>query len=476
VAPLTAEAVWESRTSARTLFKLLLCAPGRQAPKSLLAGILWPEVDEERARESLRSACKVLRKVLRAASGEELLEQRTTGEILRLAEQSRLWVDADAFEELVSQASQTRLPDAALALWEEANSLLRGEFFADDQSAEWARHRLVKKRQQELWLARCRMIRHLADLYVQRGQTSLAEETLEAHLLHFPTDQDALYRLLLLLEKQGCFEQASILYERNRRTLEAHGKQPAPHVRAYYEHLRKAARVQGQPPTPPQTREMISLLHQDFFSVSRADPILDTHHLSATTVQGGTMAEPLVPDSAGPALAPGMAKGVQSALDLHRELALSTHPALDRGIPLELPGASRASLVTPSVLWTDVDVLSRLSAVLDHAIGVGEKEITYADQQTRLYWRAREESILPAHTLYAHVIRHLDDLITFLARSLLPTLRLYLCEVVCRAVLLAGILLYDMGQYEKARQHYQAAFRAAAEAHNPILQALVWDG
>ena len=56
VAPLTAEAVWESRTSARTLFKLLLCAPGRQAPKSMLAGILWPEVDEERARESLRSA------------------------------------------------------------------------------------------------------------------------------------------------------------------------------------------------------------------------------------------------------------------------------------------------------------------------------------------------------------------------------------------------------------------------------------
>ncbi len=36
VAPLTAEAVWESRTSARTLFKLLLCAPGRQAPKSVL--------------------------------------------------------------------------------------------------------------------------------------------------------------------------------------------------------------------------------------------------------------------------------------------------------------------------------------------------------------------------------------------------------------------------------------------------------
>jgi DNA-binding SARP family transcriptional activator len=239
-APCTAETVWESRTSARTLFKLLLCAPGRQASKGMLAGILWPEVDEDRARESLRSACKVLRKVLRTASGEELLDQRTSGEILRLAEQTRLWIDADAFEELVAQASRATSEEAALPLWEEANALLRGEFFAEDQSAEWAHHRLVKKRQQGLWLARCRMIRHLADLYVRRGQTSLAEEMLEAHLLHFPTDQDALYRLLLLLEQQGCFEQASILYERTRRVLEARGKQPAHHVRVLYEGFQQA--------------------------------------------------------------------------------------------------------------------------------------------------------------------------------------------------------------------------------------------
>src|SRR5258708_36361347 len=140
-APLTEAAAWDSRTSARVLFKLLLCAPGRQAPKSVLAGILWPETDEERARESLRSACKMLRKVLRTASGEELLELRPTDDTLRLAEQTRLWVDADAFEEVVSHASRSLSPDAALALWEEANSLLRGEFLADDQGSEWARHR-----------------------------------------------------------------------------------------------------------------------------------------------------------------------------------------------------------------------------------------------------------------------------------------------------------------------------------------------
>src|SRR5438270_10759409 len=235
------EAAWDSRTSARALFKLLLGAPGRQATRSALAGILWPETDEQKARESLRSACKVLRKVVRTANGEELLEQRNQGEILKLAGQSRLWVDADAFEDLVAQASRTVVPEEALTLWQQAQVVLRGELLADDQNVEWASHRWVKQRRQVLWVGRCRMIRHLADLYIQRGQVDLAEETLEQHIARFPSDQDALYRLLVLLGHQQCFEQACILYERTKRALEATGKQPAKHVGAYYEHLRKAA-------------------------------------------------------------------------------------------------------------------------------------------------------------------------------------------------------------------------------------------
>ena len=236
----TTEELWKSRTSARTLFKLLLCAPGRQASRSQLAGILWPETDEDKARESLRSACKVLRKVLRTASGEELLEQRNQNTILKLAEQSRLWVDADAFEELISQAGRATTPDEALALWQQAKALLHGEFLADDQGSEWMRHRWIKMRQQALRMARGRMVRHLADLYLQRGQVSLAEEVLEQHIIRFPTDQDALYRLLLLLEQQGCLEEACVLYKRTSYTLEAVGKQPAAHVRACYERLQKA--------------------------------------------------------------------------------------------------------------------------------------------------------------------------------------------------------------------------------------------
>jgi tetratricopeptide (TPR) repeat protein len=139
-------------------------------------------------------------------------------------------------------------------------------------------------------------------------------------------------------------------------------------------------------------------------------------------------------------------------------------------IPFEL-----SNLVgTPSLFWTDVDVLARLSATLSKSSAIGKEEITYFNQQTRLYWRAREETALPATILYTYVIRHLDDITLLLARLHSSKLRSYLCETICRTVLLAGILLYDMGHYAKARQQYQIAFQAATEAKNPILQAIVW--
>src|SRR5437588_11012876 len=98
------EDAWNSRTSARALFLLLLCAPNRQATRSQLTGVLWPETDEAKARESLRSASKVLRKVVCTASQEELLATRNHGDLLQLADQARLWVDVDAFETIVQQA------------------------------------------------------------------------------------------------------------------------------------------------------------------------------------------------------------------------------------------------------------------------------------------------------------------------------------------------------------------------------------
>jgi hypothetical protein len=88
-------------------------------------------------------------------------------------------VDADAFEELVSRAGRATNHDEELMLWQQAQALLQGEFLAWDQGSEWMRHRWIKMRQQALRMAHSRMVRHLADLYLQRGKTNLAEEVLE---------------------------------------------------------------------------------------------------------------------------------------------------------------------------------------------------------------------------------------------------------------------------------------------------------
>ena len=138
------EDAWNSRTSARALFLLLLCAPNRQATRSQLTGILWPETDEAKARESLRSASKVLRKVLSTASREELIETRSNGDILRLVGQARLWVDVDEFEALVQQASREADPQRALLLWQRAKKLLRGEFLVQKEASP-ALQRLLER-------------------------------------------------------------------------------------------------------------------------------------------------------------------------------------------------------------------------------------------------------------------------------------------------------------------------------------------
>ena len=471
VMPFTEEELWSSRTSARSLFKLLLCAPGRQAPKSLLAGILWPNTDEEKALESLRSASKVLGKVLRTANGESLLEQRDRRNILKLADQTRLWVDADAFENLIYRASRAPASNESPVLWQQAKNLLRGEFLADDQSQEWANYRWVKIRRHTLWMARCRMIRHLADCYLQQGQVTLAEEMLEQHIARFPTDQDSLYRLLLLLAQQQYFEEACILYERTRHTLEIAGKQPTKRLRTYYEYLRKADSSQ-KPSDTQTTNTPVDRSHQVLFPVSSSEPIQPSQHLYSAMEQSDIRADQLLFDLSSLTLSHGIVKGENQ--EPQEQFTLFTNTQTNPSDLFNLSSASSLLDLSSSLFGADIDVLSNLSFILDMSSSIGEKEATYLDRQTRLYWHARELSVLPANILYAYVIRHMKDIALFLARSPLLGIRPYLCEIACRTTLLAGILLYDMGQYEKARKHYHVAFKAASEANNVVLQALVW--
>jgi DNA-binding SARP family transcriptional activator len=244
------EDAWQHRTSARSLFLLLVCAPGRQATRSQLAGMLWPEKEEALALESLRAAIKVLRQVLRTAHGRMLVEAVPHSDLLRLADQSQVWVDVDAFEALVQQASQATEIRQALQLWERARALMQGEFLEGEQDREWSLCRWIKLRRKGWHAARRRMIYYLAKAYLQTEQPIQAEEALIGHVTSFPADQDALYLLMKLLIEEERFEEAHRHYEDGKQVLSALGKSPAKHLQALDKHVSTldiTARMQSPP-------------------------------------------------------------------------------------------------------------------------------------------------------------------------------------------------------------------------------------
>src|SRR5260221_156345 len=85
---------------------LLRLARDSWIARSNLGDFLGPDPNGEKACVPLRGAINLLRRFLLAARGEKLLKTRNNSAVLRLAEQSRLWIDVDAFEDLVAQASR----------------------------------------------------------------------------------------------------------------------------------------------------------------------------------------------------------------------------------------------------------------------------------------------------------------------------------------------------------------------------------
>ena len=96
------------------------------------------------------------------------------------------------------------------------------------------------------------------------------------------------------------------------------------------------------------------------------------------------------------------------------------------------------------------------------------------DEHVITLWDSRSKSTFPTDALYAQVVNYVDFVRGLFGHPLLPSERLRLCDITSRLLLLAGVLLYDMGLYPQARQVMQIALQAAGEANNPTLQAITW--
>ncbi len=250
---------WGGRGPAQALLKFLLCRHRRRAMKDELVEALWPEPEEEERDKHLKSAeracdaaASVLRSVLRIAGGESLLTtiSSSDGTIYKLPDQGRLWTDADAFETLVDQALRATDAQEALPVWEAAYHLAqRGEFLEDDRYRDWAvarRERLQGK------IGEC--VYALADLYAAQQRSDLARDLLWDAVAASPTDEDALYRLLLLLEQQGRYQAARQVYRRAQEVAEQDGLPLAPRIHALAKRIREqGATLEANPPDAMST-------------------------------------------------------------------------------------------------------------------------------------------------------------------------------------------------------------------------------
>ncbi len=234
---------WGGRNHGRNLLKLLVCSDCRCAPRDVLLELLWPDAEKRHADRYLNSAAWVLRRVLRTLGESSLLRTlRPSNDltIYELADQEQLWVDADAFLDLLSEAERAeRAGQDPLPWLEKAQELAQGEFLVEDLYHAWA-----DQLRQSVNAARHRCLHWLADLYEQRGMLGRAETLLYTTLKQDPADEDVLYRLMRVLARQGRAREALACYERTKRVLLREQQvQPLARTRELAEQIRDEAVV-----------------------------------------------------------------------------------------------------------------------------------------------------------------------------------------------------------------------------------------
>ncbi|HLX40812.1 MAG TPA: BTAD domain-containing putative transcriptional regulator, partial [Ktedonobacteraceae bacterium] len=259
------------RRRARALLGCLLSNPGRRLGREQAMEALWPDLDMDTAANRLNGAVHELRQILepditRPAASRMLRLER---DILELADRTHIWVDADAFENLLSETHSLEMQNLSDStrqattniqiehLLEEAAALYVGDYLMEELYSEWSspRREALKRN----WVG---LLLKLSELREARGALTTAMEPLNHLLASDPFDETAVQRLMLLLTQLDRRGEALHTYRRLATKLQrAYESDPLPETRDLYEklrlgHIHKTARPKlplAQPTSSPKT-------------------------------------------------------------------------------------------------------------------------------------------------------------------------------------------------------------------------------
>jgi eukaryotic-like serine/threonine-protein kinase len=258
--PLTGPAVQRHRLA---LLALLVSSTSRGSTRDRLMGYLWPESDNEHARQLLNQSVYQLRRAL----GEKSIV--SSGDELRL--------NTDAIEaDVVAFESKLARGDAAGAVALYRGPLLEGFFVSDAPELE----QLIEQERQRLAGLYAGALENLAESAEREGDWAGASRWWKARAAHDPYDSRVALRLMTALDgagnRAGALQHAAA---HSRGLQEEFGIAPPSDIAALAERLRSS--------TPPATRTT-----QEVDSANPVDPVVQAPEVVTRPATAATPRRP----------------------------------------------------------------------------------------------------------------------------------------------------------------------------------------
>ncbi|WP_327000847.1 tetratricopeptide repeat protein [Dactylosporangium sp. NBC_01737] len=223
----------------QSVLAVLLADVNTVVPVGQLLERIWGDRPPQRARETLYSYLSRLRRAL-SVTGEAGLHRRSGGYVLAVDPSA---VDVVRFHRLAMTA-RTADDDDALALFDEALALWRGEAFAG-LDTPW-----LGALRDQLGQHRFAVELDRNDVALRRGRHAEVLPGLSAHARAYPLDERLAGQLMLALYRSGRQADALAHYEQARRVLvEELGADPGPALRELHQRILTEEAVLPAPAT-----------------------------------------------------------------------------------------------------------------------------------------------------------------------------------------------------------------------------------